>query len=85
MSQELAAAVVSLEMFIPRSLRTCCHFPPTPVGITRISNTVFKVFFVQIKEMLENLFAATGEAGRDQACALPKVILFLRSLKLELG
>lgn len=45
MSQELSAAVVSLETLIPRSLRKCWHLPPTPVGITWGSNTLFSRSF----------------------------------------
>lgn len=40
-SQQLAAALVSLEMFIPRSLRKCWHIPPTPVGVTWVNNMLF--------------------------------------------
>lgn len=53
-------------------------FPPTPAGITRVSNTLLKVFFIQIKETLDSLPAVTGEAGGDKAAAVPKVVLFLR-------
>lgn len=50
----------------------------------RDSDTLFllKVFSIQIKEVLDNLPAATGEAGGNEAAAVTKVILFLRALKL---